>query len=61
MVQKIHLILYWHSHNDVIRPLSIKLPEMIGYVQKVKRNTTMSFKISDKKLLIKYNQIWKRV
>ena len=59
--KKIHLILYWHSDNDVIRPLSIKLPEMIGYVQKFEGNTTMSFKISDKQLLKKYNQIWKKV
>ena len=34
---------------------------MIGYVQKFEGNTTMSFKISDKQLLKKYNQIWKRV
>ena len=34
---------------------------MIGYVRKSEVNTTMSFKISDKQLLKKYNQIWKRV
>ena len=34
---------------------------MIGYAKKFKGNTTMSFKISDSKLLKKYNQIWKRV
>ena len=34
---------------------------MIGYVRKFEGNTTMSFKISDSKLLKKYNQIWKRV
>ena len=32
-----------------------------GYVRKFEGNTTMSFKISDRKLLAKYNQIWKRV
>ena len=37
--------------NDVIRPLCIKLPEMTGYVRKFESNTTMSFKISNKKLL----------
>ena len=34
---------------------------MTGYVRKSEGNTTMSFKISDKQLLKKYNQIWKRV
>ena len=34
---------------------------MTGYVRTFESNTTMSFKISDKQLLKKYNQIWKRV
>ena len=34
---------------------------MIVYVRKFEGNTTMSFKISDKQLLKKYNQIWKKV
>ena len=34
---------------------------MTGYVRKFEGNTTMSFKISDKKLLKKHNQIRKRV
>ena len=34
---------------------------MIGYVRKFEGNTTMSFKISDKQFLKKYNQIWKKV
>ena len=34
---------------------------MIGYVRKSEVNTTMSFKISDKQLLKKYNQIRKKV
>ena len=34
---------------------------MIGYVRKFEGNTTMSFKISDSKLLKKYNQIWKSI
>ena len=40
---------------------SKKLPQMIGYVRNFDGNRTMSFKISDSKLLKKYNQIWKRV
>ena len=38
-----------------------KLPQMIGYVRNFDGNRTMSFKISDSKLLKKYNQVWKRV
>ena len=34
---------------------------MTGYVRKLVGNTTMSVNISNKKLLKKYNQIWKRV
>ena len=34
---------------------------MIGYVRTFEGNTAMSFKISNKQLLKKYNQIWKRV
>ena len=42
-----------YNDNDVIRPLCIKLPQMIGYIRKFEGNTTMSFKISDSKLLKK--------
>ena len=34
---------------------------MIVYVRSFESNMTMSFKISDKQLLKKYNQIWKNV
>ena len=34
---------------------------MTGYVRKYEGNRTMSFKIVNKQLLKKYNQIWKRV
>ena len=34
---------------------------MTGYVRKFEGNTTMSFKISNKQLLKKCSQIWKRV
>ena len=50
-----------YNDNDVIRLLCIKLPQMTGYVRKFEGNTTMSFKISNKQLLKKYNKIWKRV
>ena len=50
-----------YNDNDVLRPLCIKLLQMTGYVRKFEGNTTMSFKISDKQLLRKYNQIWKEL
>ena len=50
-----------YNDNDVIRPLCVKLPQMTGYAKKFEFKSTMSFKISDKQLLRKYNQIWKKV
>ena len=50
-----------YNDGDVIRPLSILLPEMIGYVKHFDCNKTMSFKVSDNKLLKKCNKIWERV
>ena len=46
-----------YNDDDVIRPLCIKLPQMIGYVKNFDSNKTMSFKVSDNKLLKKYNKI----
>ena len=34
---------------------------MIGYVKHFDSNNTMSFKISDNKLLKKYNKIWEKI
>ena len=42
-----------YNNVDVIRSLSITLPKMIGYVKHFDSNKTMSFKISDNKLLKK--------
>ena len=49
---------YFIGYNDdnVIIPLCIKLPQMIGYVKNFDSNKTMSIKISDNKLLNKYNK-----
>ena len=46
-----------YNNNDVIRPLCIRLPQITGCVRKFDGNATMSFKINDKQLLKKYNQI----
>ena len=62
MIQK-NSLKYFIGYNDddVVRPLCIKLPQMIGYVKHFDSNKTMSFKVSDNKLLKKYKKIWKKV
>ena len=50
-----------YNNNDAIRLLCLKLPQMTGYAKRFEFNLTISFKISDKELLKKYNQIWKRI
>ena len=39
----------------------MKLPQVIGYVKNFDSNKTMSFKVSDNKLLKKYNKIWEKI
>ena len=46
-----------HDDNDFIRPLCIKLPQMTGYVKCFDSNKTMSFKVSDEKLLKTYTKM----
>ena len=50
-----------YNDGDVIRSLCIILPQMIGYVKHFDSNKTMSFKVSNNKLLKKYNEIWEKV
>ena len=50
-----------YNDGDVIRPLCILLPQMIGCVKHFDSNKTMSFKISDNELLKKYKKIWEKV
>ena len=54
---------YFIGYNDgyVITPLCIILSQMIGYVKHFDSNKTMSFKVSDNKLLKKYNKIWEQI
>ena len=47
-----------YNNDDVIRPLCIKLHQMVGYVKHSDSNKTMYFKVSDNKLLKKYTKIW---
>ena len=50
-----------YHDDDVIRPLCINLAQMIGYVKHFNSNKTMSFKVSDNKLLKKNNKIWQKI
>ena len=50
-----------YDDDDALRLLCIKLPQMIGYVKNFDNNKAMSFKVSDNKLLKKYNKIWKEI
>ena len=58
-----HSLKYFIGYNDddVIRPLCIKLLQMIGYVKSFESNKTMSFKVIDNKLLKNYNKIWDKI
>ena len=49
------------NDGDVIRPLCISLSQMIGYVKHFDSSKTMSFKVSDNKLLKKYNKICEKI
>ena len=48
-----------YNDDDVIRPLCIKLPQMIDYVKNFDSNKTMSFIVTDIKLLKKYKKMEK--
>ena len=52
---------YFLGYNDdVIRPLWIKLLQMIGYVMHFDSNKAMLFKVNDNRLLKKYTKIWEK-
>ena len=46
-----YFIGYNDDDDDVIRPLCIKLPQMIGYVKNFDSSKTMSLKVDENKLL----------
>ena len=50
-----------YNDDDVIRPLCIRFPQMIGYVKCFDGNKTMSFKVSNNRLLKKYTEIWEKI
>ena len=50
-----------YNDNGDNRPLSLKLPQMIGYAKYFDSNKTMSFKVTDKKLLKKYPKLQRKI
>ena len=50
-----------YNDDDLIRPLCITFPQMIGYIKHFDSNKTISFKVIDNKLFKKYTKIWERV
>ena len=50
-----------YNGNDIIRPLCIKLPQMIGYYRKIDENATMPFIVKDKRFFKKYTKIWETI
>ena len=51
----------YNDDDDAIRPVCIKLPQMVGYIKHFDSNKTVSFKVSDNKLLKKDITIWERI
>ena len=50
-----------YNDDDVIRPLCIKLPQMIGYVKYLDSKKAMSFKVNDNRQLKRYPKVWGKV
>ena len=47
------------DEDDIIIPLCLKLPQMIGYSNVFDDSMTMSLKVDDSKLFKKYCKIWR--
>ena len=50
-----------YNHNDVNRPLCLRLAQMTGYVKKSNEIATVSFRVNNKQILKNYNEIWEKV
>ena len=59
MIVSLNFIEY--NDNDVIRPLCIKLLQLIARVKCFHGSKTLSFMVSDKELSEKYTKTWKNV
>ena len=51
----------YNDEEDVIRPLCLKPPQMIGYLKKFDDSMTMSLRVDDTKLFKKCHKIWKTI
>ena len=50
------------THDDIIRPLCVVLPQMSGYIKYFENGgKNMSFRIEDDSVLVKYNDIWNKI
>ena len=55
---KYHIV---YNYNDEIKPVFIRLPQMIEYLRCFDSSKTMSFKVNDQKLLKSYSKIWEKI
>ena len=51
----------YFDQDDVIRPLLLKPPQMIGYLKEFNDSITMSCRIDDSKLFKKFCKIWQTI
>ena len=51
----------YFNEDDVIRPLLLKLPQMIGYLKEFNDSMTVFLRVDDSKLFKKYCKIWKTI
>ena len=51
----------YNDEDDIIRPLCLKLPQMIGYLKEFDDSMTMSFRVDDNKLFKKYCKMWRTI
>ena len=49
------------DEDNVIRPLLLKLPQMIGYLKEFNDSMTMSLRVDDSKLFKMYCKIWETI
>ena len=57
----IKYVIGYFEEDDVIRPLLLKLPQMIGYLKEFNDSMTISLRVDDSKLFKKYFKVWKTV
>ena len=51
----------YNDHDNIIRPLCIRLPQMTRSAKKFNDNAKMSFIVKDKQLLKSYTKTWDKI